>query len=83
MDEVDLVAGDWRTVHVYDTGPCGGPAAFWQHLTPNVGTSPEPLFELSRSLGLRWVSHYRPGYRGSTPRPGRTVGSVAADVAAV
>lgn len=83
MDEVDLVVGDGRTLHAYDTGPGGGLAVFWQHGTPNVGAPPEPLFELSRRLGLRWVSHDRPGYGGSTPLPGRTVGSAAADVAAV
>jgi pimeloyl-ACP methyl ester carboxylesterase len=83
VNEIDLVVADGRTLHAYDTGPGGGLAVFWQHGTPNIGTPPEPLFDLSRRLGLRWVSHDRPGYGGSTPLRGRTVGSVAADVAAV
>jgi pimeloyl-ACP methyl ester carboxylesterase len=33
--------------------------------------------------GLRYVVAARPGYEGSTPRPGRRVADVAADVAAV
>jgi pimeloyl-ACP methyl ester carboxylesterase len=81
--ETDLVLADRRTLHVYDTGPGGDLAVFWHHGTPNIGTPPEPLFELSRRLGIRWVSHDRPGYGGSTPLPGRTVGSAAADDAAV
>ena len=32
---------------------------------------------------IRWVSHDRPGYGGSTPQPGRDVASAAADVAAI
>lgn len=83
MNETDLALADGRALHVYDTGPSGGLAVFWQHGTPNIGTPPEPLFDLSQRLGLRWVSHDRPGYGGSTPRPGRTVSSAAADVAAI
>jgi pimeloyl-ACP methyl ester carboxylesterase len=51
--------------------------------TPNVGAPPEPLFAAADRLGLRWVSFDRPGYGGSTVAPGRTVSSVAGDVAAV
>src|SRR5882724_7207697 len=34
-------------------------------------------------LGIRWISHDRPGYGGSTPQAGRRIGSVAADVTAI
>src|SRR3954470_10307940 len=50
---------------------------------PSAGAPPEPLFETADRLGLRWVSFDRPGYGGSTRHPGRTMASVAADVAAV
>ncbi|MFY0408817.1 alpha/beta fold hydrolase [Solicola sp. PLA-1-18] len=83
--ESDLTLDGDRTLHVYDSAP--GDAArhvvVWHHGTPNVGAPPEPLVPLSDRLGVRWVSYDRPGYGGSTPRPGRSVGSAAHDTAAV
>ncbi|MEJ3748902.1 alpha/beta hydrolase [Actinomycetes bacterium KLBMP 9797] len=81
MIERDLSVGDGRTVHVYDTG--AGLPVIWHHGTPNLGAPPEPLFAAADRLGLRWVSFDRPGYGGSTVAPGRTMASVAHDVAAV
>jgi pimeloyl-ACP methyl ester carboxylesterase len=84
--ELDLTLGDGATLHVYDTGPAGGDdrlAVFWHHGTPNLGAPPAPLFAESDRLGIRWVSYDRPGYGGSTPCPGRSVGSAAGYVAAV
>ena len=86
MRETDLELGDGRGLHVYDTGADdsdGRPVVFWHHGTPNIGAPPEPLFPVSDRLGIRWVSYDRPGYGGSTPRPGRDIASAAADVAAV
>jgi pimeloyl-ACP methyl ester carboxylesterase len=85
VTETDLVLPDGRTLHIYDTGPADGGRlpVFYHHGTPNIGLPPEPLFAVSDRLGLRWVSHDRPGYGGSTPQPGRQVASVAADVAAI
>lgn len=74
---------DGRTLHAYDTGDAGGPVVVWHHGTPNVGAPPAPLFAAAARHGIRWVSHDRPGYGGSTPRPGRDVASAAADTAAV
>ena len=54
----------------------------WHHGTPNIGTPPAPLAEVSRQLGIRWFSFDRPD-RGSAPRPGRRVAAVAEDAAAV
>ena len=81
--ELDL-AGD-RFLHVYDTGADAGSShtVFWHHGTPNIGAPPRPLLPLSERLGIRWVSHDRPGYGGSTPMPGRSVASAAADVVAI
>jgi pimeloyl-ACP methyl ester carboxylesterase len=81
--EIDLELADGRTLHAYDTGPADGFAICWQHGTPGLGVPPEPLFAAARRLGIRWVSHDRPGYGGSTRRPGRTIASVAGDIAAV
>jgi pimeloyl-ACP methyl ester carboxylesterase len=86
VTEADLALGDGRTLHVYDTGTGDGDAGlavFWHHGTPNTGTPPEPLFAAAAERGIRWVSHDRPGYGGSTPHPGRDVASAAADVASV
>jgi pimeloyl-ACP methyl ester carboxylesterase len=55
----------------------------WHHGTPNMGAPPEPLFATADRLGLRWVSFDRPGYGRSTVAPGRTMSSVAGDVATV
>ncbi|MEI5101847.1 alpha/beta hydrolase [Streptomyces sp. PmtG] len=86
VTETDLELSDGRRLHVYDTGTPGADtrlAVFWHHGTPNIGAPPAPLFPAAARLGIRWVSYDRPGYGGSTPRPGRSVASVADDVAHV
>ncbi|MFC7549294.1 alpha/beta fold hydrolase [Plantactinospora sp. GCM10030261] len=85
MIETDITVEDGHRLHVYDTG--AGPdrrlAVFWHHGTPNIGAPPEPLFATAADLGIRWVSYDRPGYGGSTRRPGRDVASAAGHVRAV
>lgn len=81
VTEFDVTAPDGRTLHAYDSGERDRVAVFWHHGTPNLGAPPAPLFPAADRLGLRWVSYDRPGYGGSTPRPGRDIASAAADVA--
>jgi pimeloyl-ACP methyl ester carboxylesterase len=84
--ELDLELGGGRTLHVYDTSGDGGDArlvVFWHHGTPNTGDPPVPLFPAAARHGIRWVSYDRPGYGGSTPRPGRDVASAAADISGI
>jgi len=86
MTETDLELSHGRTLHVYDARADRQETrlvVFWHHGTPNVGAPPEPLFATAARYGIRWVSHDRPGYGGSTPRPGRNLASTAADVAAI
>jgi len=85
VKEFDLTLDDGRTLHACDTGERGDDrlAVVWHHGTPNLGRPPEPLFPAADRLGIRWVSYDRPGYGGSTPDPGRTVASAAADVARI
>jgi pimeloyl-ACP methyl ester carboxylesterase len=84
MIEPEVLTSDGRTLHVYDAGgPDGGLAVIWQHGTPNIGEPPRPLLPAATARGLRFVSCDRPGYGGSTPKPGRDVAAAAADVAAV
>ncbi|WP_420116853.1 alpha/beta fold hydrolase [Micromonospora sp.] len=83
--ERDVPLPDGGTLHVYDTGDdgTGRLPVVWHHGTPNIGAPPAPLFAAADRLGLRWVSYDRPGYGGSTRRPGRDVASAAGDVARV
>lgn len=83
--ESDLTLDDGRTLHVYDTGDDTGDRlpVFWHHGTPNIGSPPRPLFAAAERFGVRWIAHDRPGYGGSTSRPGRGVASAADDVAQV
>jgi pimeloyl-ACP methyl ester carboxylesterase len=85
VTQLDVPVADGRTIHAYDaaTGGSDALAVFWHHGTPNIGAPPEPLFAAADRLAIRWVSYDRPGYGGSTPRPGRDVASAADDVAAV
>jgi len=88
VTESDVDLGDGHVLHVYDTGDPGTTGVeplvvVWHHGTPNIGAPPRPLFDAAARLGIRWVSYDRPGYGGSTARPGRDVASAARDVAAV
>ena len=72
---------DGRTVAVHEYGDPSGPPVFAMHGTPGCGQVREPVAENARELGLRLLSHDRPGYGGSSRHPGRTIAGVAADVA--
>ena len=75
--ELDIALDPGATLHAYDTGGADRLAVVWHHGTPNVGAPPAPLFAAADRLGLRWVSYDRPGYGGSSPAPGRTIGDAA------
>ncbi len=83
--EIDVAVPGGRVLHAYDADPdaAGALPVFWLHGTPNTGEPPEPLFAAAAERGIRWVSYDRPSYGGSSPDPGRTVGSAAADMAAI
>ena len=86
LRETDIELDDGRRLHVYDSAGEDAVerlAVVWHHGAPNIGEPPRPLFAAAERLGVRWVGYDRPGYGGSTARPGRTVGSAAGDVAAV
>ena len=81
----DLILDDRRMLRVHAGEARAGDrlTVLWHHGTPNVGVPPAPWSEVSARLGIRWAGHDRPGYGGSSPQPGRSVGDVAADAAAV
>jgi pimeloyl-ACP methyl ester carboxylesterase len=82
VNEFDVAAGAGGTLHAYEHGD-GDLTVLWFHGTPNIGAPPVPLFAAAARLGVRFVGYDRPGYGGSTPRPGRTIASAAGDAAAV
>jgi pimeloyl-ACP methyl ester carboxylesterase len=85
LTETDLRLPDGRTLHCYDTGSGDGAdlVVVYHHGTPNVGPPPAPLVAAPEASGIRWISYDRPGYGGSTPHPGRSVGTTVADDLAV
>ncbi len=80
MTERDITLGDGRTLHVYEAGDPGGLALLVHHGTPSGGLLYPPAAEDARGRGIRLIGFDRPGYGGSTARPGRVVADVAADV---
>jgi pimeloyl-ACP methyl ester carboxylesterase len=55
----------------------------WHTGSPQTGALLAPVLQAAGERRIRLVSYGRPSYGGSTPNPGRTVASAAADVAAV
>jgi pimeloyl-ACP methyl ester carboxylesterase len=70
-------------LRVLDAGAAAGPIVVFFHGTPASRLVPGPWLEAVADAGIRLLSCDRPGYGGSTPRPGRSVANAAADVAAV
>ncbi|GAB3901332.1 hypothetical protein GCM10027612_64540 [Microbispora bryophytorum subsp. camponoti] len=61
----------------------GGRPVFLLHGTPGSRIGPLPREGLLYRLGVRLITYDRPGYGGSDRHEGRSVGDVAADVAAI
>jgi len=78
-----LQLADGRTLEYLVTGPADGIPLILHGGTPSAAMFFEPMAETATAHGLRFVVHNRPGYAGSSPQPGRTVASVADDVAAI
>lgn len=81
--ETDVCAPDGRVVHVYDSGQTAAGVVYWQHGSGMSGLPPDPLVDHAAQLGLRVLSHDRPGYGASTASPGRSVGDGADDAVMV
>ena len=83
----DVRLDDGRTVRAYDAGAgAGADDAFtivWHHGSPQTGALLDPVRAAAAERGIRLLSYARPGYGGSTERPGRDVASAATDVAAI
>ncbi len=74
---------DGRVIEILTAGPEDGLPIVLHEGTPVGLALFEPTVRAAAIRGLRVVLTARPGYEGSTPRPGRRVADVAADVAEV
>ncbi|HLX49998.1 MAG TPA: alpha/beta hydrolase [Streptosporangiaceae bacterium] len=74
---------DGRTMEVLTAGPPDGLPVVMHHGTPSGPVAWPPTVDAAKVRGLRLILPARPGYAGSTPRPGRRVADIAGDVAAV
>jgi pimeloyl-ACP methyl ester carboxylesterase len=84
VSEREVRLDDGRTLRAYDGGGADAAGAFtvvWHHGSPQTGAPLEPLLSAAASRGIRLLTYGRPSYGGSSPCPGRTVASAAADVA--
>ncbi len=73
--------GDGRQLQAMLAGPEWGIPLVWHHGTP-FAAAPRPVaLAAAAGHGLRTITVNRPGYAGSTDRPGRTVADAAADTA--
>ncbi len=75
-------APDGRTLRVEAAGD-GERVVVVQLGTPNGGVLYEPWVDDAASRGLTLVTYDRPGYGGSSRRPGRSVADCAGDVRAI
>jgi pimeloyl-ACP methyl ester carboxylesterase len=74
---------DGRDIDFLVVGPAGGLPLVLHEGTPIGLVLYPPTVQAALMRGLRVILAARPGYEGSTPRPGRRVVDVAQDTAAV
>ena len=74
---------DGRILEYLVEGPPDGVPLVMHHGTPSAAVRYAPMVEAATAQGLRLLLHSRPGYAGSTARPGRRVADVATDVVAL
>ncbi|HXY85895.1 MAG TPA: alpha/beta hydrolase [Gaiellaceae bacterium] len=79
----EVTTSDGRTLRVYEGGDPAGKPVFLHNGTPSGGLQYPPAADDARGRGIRLISYDRPGYAGSTSKPGRTVADAAADVATI
>jgi pimeloyl-ACP methyl ester carboxylesterase len=80
---MNLDLPDGRTLEYVVGGPADGLPLVFHHGSPGAGVLFPPMAEAAGRHGLRMVTYSRPGYAGSTARPGRSVSDVATDIAAL
>ena len=78
-----VTALDGRKIDVLMAGPADGLPLVLHEGTPVGLVLYPPTVRAAQVRGLRVIVAARPGYEGSTPRPGRRVADVAGDTATV
>jgi pimeloyl-ACP methyl ester carboxylesterase len=78
-----LTLSDGRELEIEITGPSGGTPLLFHHGTPGSAHQVRAMQRATSQRGLRLVTWSRPGYAGSTRRPGRRVVDVVDDAGAI
>ena len=78
-----LTTPDGRTVGYADFGPADGTPVIWCHGGPGSRLEPTQVAAEAAAAGFRMIGVDRPGYRLSTPRPGRSIADWVPDGLAV
>lgn len=81
--ERTVTTPDGRILAVEEAGDPGGRPVLVHNGSPNSRHLYGPHAADAAERGLRLISYDRPGYGGSTPQPGRSHASCAADVRAI
>lgn len=79
----ELVTSDGRRLEGWASVGTSPTAVLLHVGTPGAGIAYEPWVAEVAARGLRFVTYSRPGYAGSSRRPGRVVADCADDVAAI
>jgi len=79
----NLKTPDGRSLEVLTAGPDHGRCVLFHSGTPSAAIERPNVIEQAAQRGLQFVTFSRPGYAGSTQRPGRSVGDVASDVTTI
>lgn len=72
-----------RSLGYADYGPTDGRPVLWCHGGPGSRLEPQTLAGDAAEAGFRIIGVDRPGYGGSTPVPGRSIGSWVPDAVAL
>jgi pimeloyl-ACP methyl ester carboxylesterase len=78
-----LATADGQQLEVLSTGPEDGLVLLFHNGTPGGLVASTDMATAAAARGLRTVMYARPGYSGSTARPGRRIADAAADTATV
>ena len=83
MEEHEVATPDGRVLKVLEDGDRMGRPVLVHNGMPNSRLLFAPDVRSAQRLGIRLISYDRPGYGGSTRRPGRSVADCAEDVRAI
>jgi len=83
MNDRVISTEDGRKLQITEAGQPDGIPVLVQNGTPGSRLLYQPWVKDAESRGIRLISYDRPGYGGSTSRPGRTVADAADDVAVI